>query len=264
MKKSFTLVPNSKTARAPVVAPVSQPAVSPVSKPADRRRSGAFEAFPAAPVWKLATQQTWKSALRVVPPCALAATLLTVLNFTGHAQSLWREDSVRPMFADKRAASVGDILTIVVSENTAMTKNNQTKTAKQSSWTAAVSSFLFPGFVKFKGSTPAVDYTSNLKHDGSGAVNNSQSIVTHLAVKVIDVLPNQNLVVEGKRETSFSGEHQTITLHGIVRPEDVASGNTVMSDNIADASISIDGKGTVTDSQKKGWFTRILDKVNPL
>ena len=183
---------------------------------------------------------------------------------TGHAQSLWREDSVRPMFADKRAASVGDILTIVVSENTAMTKNNQTKTAKQSSWTAAVSSFLFPGFVKFKGSTPAVDYTSNLKHDGSGAVNNSQSIVTHVAVKVIDVLPNQNLVIEGKRETSFSGEHQTITLHGIVRPEDVAYGNTVMSDNIADASISIDGHGTVTDSQKKGWFTRILDKVNPL
>ena len=131
----------------------------------------------------------------------LATAAFAALNFSGHAQSLWREDSVRPMFADKRATSLGDILTIVVSENTAMSKNNQTKTAKQSSWKAAVSSFLFPGFVQFKGTAPAIDYTSNLKHDGSGAVNNSQSIVTHVAVKVIDVLPNQNLVIEGKHQS---------------------------------------------------------------
>ena len=194
---------------------------------------------------------------------AVAATLLASFNFIAPAQSLWHEDTVRPMFADKRAMSIGDILTIVVSDTTAMTKNNETKTSKQSSWTAAVSSFLFPGFVQFKGTTPAVNYNSNLKHDGSGAINNSQSLVTHVAVKVIDVLPNQNLVIEGKRETSFSGEKQTVTLHGVVRPEDVAYGNTIASDNIADASIQITGKGTVSDAQNKGWFTRVLDKVNP-
>lgn len=193
----------------------------------------------------------------------VSLSLLTIISSTASAQSLWREDTVRPMFADKRATHVGDILTIVVSENTSMTKNNQTKTAKQSSWKAAVSSFLFPGFAQFKGSTPAVDYTSTLKHDGSGAVNNSQSIVTHVAVTVIDVQSNNNLVIEGKRDTAFSGEHQTVTLHGIVRPEDVQSGNTVMSDNIADASISITGKGTVSDAQNKGWLTRVIDKVNP-
>ncbi len=194
---------------------------------------------------------------------AIAMSLLTIISFAAPAQSLWREETVRPMFADKRATSVGDILTIVVSENTAMSKNNQTKTAKQSSWTAAVSSFLFPGFAQFKSTTPAVNYNSTLKHDGSGAVNNSQSIVTHVAVKVIDVLPNQNLVIEGKRDTAFSGEHQTVTLHGIVRPEDVQYGNTIASDNIADANISITGKGTVSDAQNKGWFTRVIDKVNP-
>jgi flagellar L-ring protein precursor FlgH len=194
---------------------------------------------------------------------ALTLSLLTLITATAAAQSLWREETVRPMFADKRATSIGDILTIVVSENTAMSKNNQTKTAKQSSWTAAVSSFLFPGFVQFKNTTPAVNYNSTLKHDGSGAVNNSQSIVTHVAVKVIDVLPNQNLVIEGKRDTAFSGEHQTVTLRGIVRPEDVQYGNTIASDNIAEASITITGRGTVSDSQKKGWFTRVIDKVNP-
>jgi flagellar L-ring protein precursor FlgH len=87
--------------------------------------------------------------------------------------------------------------------------------------------------------------------------------VAHIAVKIIDVLPNNSLVIEGKRETSFSGEHQTILLHGIVRAEDVAMDNTVLSYNIADATIQIIGKGTVTNTQNKGWFTRIYDVLNP-
>lgn len=180
-----------------------------------------------------------------------------------HAQSLWHDDSARPMFADKRAAAVGDILTVVVQEITTAVKNNETKTEKNSGLSAAVSTFLFPGFLQYKGSMPAVDYKSDLKHDGSGAINNSETIVAHVAVKVIEVLPNHNLLVEGKRETSFSKEHQTIVLHGVVRPENIGADNTILSYSIADATISIVGKGTVTDSQGKGWFTRIWDKVNP-
>ena len=185
------------------------------------------------------------------------------LQTAAQAQSLWHDDVSRPMFADKRAAGTGDILTIIVQETTTANKNNQTKTEKNSSWTAAITSMLFPGWGAVKGSMPAVSYNSDLKHDGSGAINNSQTMVAQVAVKVMDVLPNHNLVIEGRRETSFSGERQTIVLHGIVRPEDVTAANTVLSYNVADASIHIDGKGTVTDTQGKGWFTRILDKVNP-
>jgi flagellar L-ring protein precursor FlgH len=180
-----------------------------------------------------------------------------------HAQSLWHDDTVRPMFADKRGANIGDILTIVVQETTTATKNNETKTEKNSSLTAQITSFLFPGWLNYKGSMPAVQYSADAKHDGSGAINNSEAIVAHVAVKVMDILPNHNLVIEGKRETSFSGEHQTITLHGIVRPEDVGSDNTVLSYNVADATISIAGKGTVSDTQRKGWFTVIWDKLTP-
>jgi len=179
------------------------------------------------------------------------------------AQSLWHDETSRPMFADKRATGAGDILTIIVQESTSANKNNQTKTEKNSSWTAAISSMLFPGWAAYKGSMPAVSYNSDLKHDGGGAINNSETMIAHIAVKVMDVLPNHNLVVEGKRETSFSGEHQTIVLHGIIRPEDVTAANTVLSYNVADATISIVGKGAVTDTQRKGWFTRILDKVIP-
>jgi flagellar L-ring protein precursor FlgH len=196
--------------------------------------------------------QRWPALL------ALALCLPTVV----WAQSLWT-DQARPMFADKRASGIGDILTIIVSEISSANKNNETKTEKNSSWTAAIASFLYPGFVQYKGSTPAVQYNSDLKHDGSGAINNSEVIVAQLAVKVMDVLPNHNFLVEGRRETSFAGERQTIVLHGIVRPEDISPTNTISSCNVADATIQIVGKGTVTDSQNKGWFTRIVDKVNP-
>jgi len=194
-------------------------------------------------------------------------TLGLVLAFgwqiAASAQSLWQDETAKSIYADKRGAGVGDIITIVVQETTTATKNNETKTEKNSSWTAAISSFLYPCFLQNKGSMPAVQYNSDLKHDGSGAINNSEAIVAHVAVKVMDVLPNHNLVVEGRRETSFSSEKQTIVLHGIIRPEDVGSDNTVLSYNVADATISITGKGTVTDAQRKGWFTQVLDKVNP-
>ena len=199
------------------------------------------------------------SAAMLIALFALPATFQTL----AHAQSLWRDEVSRSIFADKRAAGIGDILTIIVQETSSANKNNETKTEKNSSWTAAITSFLFPGFAAYKGSMPAISYNSDLKHDGSGAINNSETIVAQVAVKVMDVLPNHNLVIEGKRETSFSGEHQTIVLHGLVRPEDVTSADTVMSYNVADATISITGKGTVTDTTNKGWFTRILDKVNP-
>jgi flagellar L-ring protein precursor FlgH len=205
------------------------------------------------PFTKRFSRQFWLTLL------ALAAGLPTVVL----AQSLWNDDVSRAMFADRRATGVGDILTIIVSEISSANKNNETKTEKNSSWTAAIASFLYPGFVQYKGTSPAIQYNSDLKHDGSGAINNSEVIVAQVAVKVVDVLPNHTFVVEGKRETSFAGERQTIVLHGIVRQEDISSTNTISSCNVADATIQMVGKGTVTDSQNKGWFTRILDKVNP-
>ena len=195
----------------------------------------------------------------------LAAVWLPVV---ASPQSLWRDDASRSMFADKRAAGVGDIITIIVSETSTASKNNETKTEKNSSLSAAITSFLYPpsassGLLMHNGQMPAMNYNSDLKHDGSGSISDSETVVAKIAVRIVDALPNGNFIVEGKRETAFSGEHQTIVLHGVVRGADVASDNTVYSYNVADATISIVGRGTVTDSQNKGWFTRIWDKLNP-
>ena len=193
--------------------------------------------------------------------------LAACLPVLAPAQSLWHEDSSKSMFADKRATAVGDIITIIVSETSTVDKKNETKTEKKSGLTAAIASFLYPqsagGFLSHKGQMPAMSYNSDATHDGSGSINNSETVVAKIAVRIVDALPNGNLIVEGKRETAFSGERQTIVLRGVVRSEDVATDNTVYSYNVADATIQIIGKGTVTDSQNKGWFTRVWDKVNP-
>jgi flagellar L-ring protein precursor FlgH len=198
-------------------------------------------------------------------------SLITALAFIApastFAQSLWHDEVSKPMFADKRATSVGDIITIVVSETTAASKNNATKTEKKSSLSAAILSFLYPpsasGLLTKNGKMPVMEYNSDIKHDGGGSINNSETVVAKIAVRIVDVLPNRNFVVEGRRETAFSGEKQTIVLRGTVRQDDVTSGNTVFSYNVADATIQIIGKGTVTDTQRKGWFTRVWDKLTP-
>jgi flagellar L-ring protein precursor FlgH len=197
----------------------------------------------------------------------IATAILFTLAANLQAQSLWRDDISKTMYADKRGTTVGDILTIVVQENTTANKNNETATERQSSLNAAITAFLYSpgasGALTKGGQLPAMAYNSDAKHDGKGTINDSESIVAHVAVLITDVLPNGNLVIEGKRETSFGGEHQTIILRGKVRPDDVFADNTVLSYNVADATIQIIGKGTVTDSTNKGWFTRLWDKINP-
>jgi flagellar L-ring protein precursor FlgH len=184
-----------------------------------------------------------------------------------HAQSIWHDDGLKPMFADKRANSVGDLLTIIVQENTTASKDNQTATSKKAAVDASIASFLYSpgasGFLTKGGQLPALKYASQSDFNGGGTINNSEQIVARITVRVIDVLPNKTLVLEGSRETSFGGEKQTAILRGIVRQEDVTSANTVFSYNVADAKIQLLSKGTISDSQRKGWFTRIWDLISP-
>jgi len=197
-------------------------------------------------------------------PVALCALLLPV---AAGAQSLWRDDLSQPIYADKRASGVGDIVTIVVQETTTTSKNNKTATSKASAMDASIATFLYSptasGLLTQGKQMPALKYSSKNDFSGGGTIDNSEKIVAYVAAKVIDVLPNQNLVIEGKRETAFGGEQQTILLRGVVRRYDISANNTVYSYNIADASIHIISKGTITDSQRKGWWNRIWDKISP-
>lgn len=183
------------------------------------------------------------------------------------AQSLWQDRTSISMVSDKRAHAVGDILTIIVQESNTASKDNSTKTAKGSGVDASINTFLYSpaasGLLTKGGQLPALKYSSKQDFSGGGQINNSERITARIAVRVVDVLPNGNLVIEGTRQTSFAGETQDAILRGVVRGEDVQSNNTVFSYNVADATIRYVSKGSVSDSQRKGWFTKIWDKITP-
>ncbi len=199
----------------------------------------------------------------------LASCMLILASSVAQAGSgsLWQEGSSHSMFADKRARAVGDIITILVQENNSTSKENSTKTSKSSSVDAGLDTIFYsPSVSKFLtkgGEMPAIKFGGSQSFDGGGKINNSERITARIAVRVVDVLPNGNLIIEGQRETLVSGEKQEAILRGVVRSEDVASNNTVLSYNISDASIKFISKGTITDNQRKGWLTRVWEKVTP-
>jgi flagellar L-ring protein FlgH len=183
------------------------------------------------------------------------------------ADSLWQEDRAKAMFCDKRASGIGDILTIIVQETTTTSKDASTTTAKSSGMDASLATFLYSpaasGLLTQNGKMPAVKYNYKNDYTGGGTINNTEKILGRIAVRVVDVLPNRNLVIEGSRQTSFSGEQQTAVLRGVVRPEDVAANNTIYSYNVSDSTIRFVSKGTITDEQRKGWLNSIISKVSP-
>ncbi len=204
--------------------------------------------------WSLFKLAPWILALAVAP-------LDTV------ADSLWKDDAAKPMFADKRAASVGDLVTIIVQESSSTAKDASTKSSKKSGIDASISSFLYApgasGLMTKGGKMPAVKLDNSTTFDGSGSVGSTETITSRITVRVVDVLPNRNLLIEGSRKTTFSGETQDVVLRGTIRPEDIMANNSIYSYNVADVNLKFISRGTVSDSQKKGWFTRTWDKISP-
>lgn len=202
------------------------------------------------------------------PQAAFAlAALLVAAAGTSSADSLWSESSSQSLVADKRATRIGDLVTILVQENSSATKDNQTGTSKKSGVDATLETVLYSpkgsSFLTKNGQMPALKWKSNSEFNGGGSINNSEKIAARISVRVVDVLPNRNLVIEGQRETSFSGEQQTIILRGVVRLDDIQANNTVFSYNVADASIKVVSKGVISDSQRQGWLQRTWNKLNP-
>jgi flagellar L-ring protein precursor FlgH len=185
------------------------------------------------------------------------------------ADSLWTSpaNSERSMYADRKASRTGDILTVVISESVATQSSQSTKSNKASNIDAGISQFIYPpalsGLGTHGGVLPSTKLAAKNDFAGGGEINNTQSLSGRAAVLVTDVLPNGNLVIEGVRVITFSGETQYVVLHGLVRADDVTSANTVTSTNVADVRLEFISDGSLTDAQKRGWLTKIYDKLRP-
>ncbi|MBM3852300.1 MAG: flagellar basal body L-ring protein FlgH [Verrucomicrobia bacterium] len=199
-----------------------------------------------------------------------ASSLLVVSGLAtlgAFASSLWPSASAgsqASMFADRKAARRGDILTIVVAESAVASSSQSTSSSRDSSMEDAVSRFLYSGFGKLRGQLPSSAMAGKAGYSGGGDISNSQTLSARAAVLVTDVLPNGNLVIEGVRMVRFSGETQYVVLHGLVRPDDIGRDNSVVSTNVADARVEFIAEGALSDAQKRGWLARVYEKLRPI
>jgi flagellar L-ring protein precursor FlgH len=110
---------------------------------------------------------------------------------------------------------------------------------------------------------PEIDTDSQNSFDGAGSTLRKDKILATLSAKVVDVYPNGNMLIMGNREVTLNNEKQYITLSGIIRPDDISNDNVVLSSAIADAKISLSGKGVIADKQNPGFGHRVFDFIWP-
>jgi flagellar L-ring protein precursor FlgH len=179
--------------------------------------------------------------------------------------SLWRNGS-RAFFKDQRAHQVGDLLTVQVNITDKAIIANETQRSRDTKEDSGIDNFFGKSKVPIMNSAvPTRIFTSDSSTslDGKGSVNRSEALQTNVAAVVTQVLPNGNLVVEGKQEVRVNFEVRELIVAGIVRPEDIESDNTIDSSKIAQARIAYGGRGQITDVQQPRYGSQVLDVILP-
>jgi flagellar L-ring protein precursor FlgH len=182
-----------------------------------------------------------------------------------HQGTIWRGDNTtNNYFVDQRAKGIGDIITIRIIEVSQASEKATTDTGRSSEINASISNFF--GLEKsnaYAAANPLIK--ANTKNDfaGTGETTRTGSLSATISAKVVDLLPNGNLAIEGKRELYINNEKKEILLQGVVRPRDIAYDNSVYSTQVADAKVIYTGIGIIGEKQRPGWLTRVFDIAWP-
>jgi flagellar L-ring protein FlgH len=183
-----------------------------------------------------------------------------------NANSLWRNGS-RAFFKDQRAARIGDLLTVTVNITDKANIANETQRSRTSKEDSGITDFagskLMGGTAQKVLPGRLLTADSSASTDGKGSVNRQEALQTNVAAVVTQVLPNGNLVVEGKQEIRVNFEIRELIVAGIVRPEDIQSDNTIDSSKIAQARIAYGGRGQISDVQQPRYGQQVMDVLLP-
>jgi flagellar L-ring protein precursor FlgH len=187
-----------------------------------------------------------------------AALLLLVALPPAFADDIWarRDPRIANLFQDNRARNVGDIVVLVINENTTENEREQRQQSKTNSFTGQASVFGVP-------QVASSDGNFGRTFSGSGQVTGGRTFTDRLALTVVDVMPNGNLVVEGFRSRVTMGEERVLRVTGVVRPQDITVGNVVQSSNLANAKLSYLGRGPTTRQINKNFLGRVMDRIWP-
>ena len=198
----------------------------------------------------------WRPVTMPMPAAQVAET---------EANSLWRSGS-RAFFKDQRAARVGDIVTVTVNMNDTANFQNVTATSRNSAESAGMHQFfgmqaLLPKNIVDP--SKLMSLSSANDNSGKGQIQRTEAVTVRLAGVVTQVLPNGNLVIAARQEFRVDSELRELLVTGVIRPEDIASDNTVPHDRMAEARISYGGRGQVTDVQSARWGQQMMDVLLP-
>jgi len=175
--------------------------------------------------------------------------------------SIYQAGVSRTLFEDRRARYVGDTMTISIAETTSASTSSDTKASRTGSITASAGPITgLPG-KSFQGMQLTGNSATSLDGKGEAAANNV--FTGTIAVTVIEVLPNGNLLVSGEKQVSIGAGTEYIRLSGIVNPYFINSANTISSAQVADARIEYKETGVISEAQVMGWLARFFLSVLP-
>jgi flagellar L-ring protein precursor FlgH len=182
--------------------------------------------------------------------------------------SLWTPGR-QTFFGDPRAASPGDILTVNINISDSANVQNSTNRARTASEDSDLTNFLGGEAALSQFFNDAVDPTSlasfgsSGSHTGTGAVSRQETINLSIAAVVTDRMPNGNLAIAGRQEVRINNEIRELLVSGVVRPQDIASDNTIRHTQIAEARISYGGRGHISDVQRPRMGQEVFDILWP-
>ncbi|MCF8086268.1 MAG: flagellar basal body L-ring protein FlgH [Desulfohalobiaceae bacterium] len=189
---------------------------------------------------------------------------------TATTGSLWQKDggADKGMYSDIKAYERGDIVTVAIYESASANNEAETNTGRDSSASVSMGSVfgLEERIAKInEGMDPTnlVQTSYENSFDGTGETSREGELQATLTTRVVEVMPDGNLKIQGSKNVSVNNESNIIRLSGIVRPEDIDAGNTVDSKYVLNANIDYKGRGVISDKQSQGWLVRIMDNVWP-
>ena len=173
--------------------------------------------------------------------------------------SLYSDGYMLTLFSDKRAYRIGDILTVVLDERTLSSKSADANIDKNSNWNVGVP---FAGNLNV--SDLGVEVDSSIGFEGESSASQQNFLSGAITVRVTEVLSNGALAISGRKQIRLNQGDEVIELKGIVRAEDIDVANRISSRRIADAQISYEGNGTLSDASRAGWLTQLFTRyLNP-
>ncbi|MBF0456339.1 MAG: flagellar basal body L-ring protein FlgH [Nitrospirae bacterium] len=173
--------------------------------------------------------------------------------------SLWNDSA--SLYEDRRAHRLNDIVMINIVENTKADTKEETTGNKQSNYNSQLSNFFSNN--KLTSKNPMLKTTNNDQFTGKGETKNEGTLTGTVSAKVVEVLPNGNLVIDSRKEITVNYETQYIVVQGIIRPDDVDQTNTISSQKVADVRLFLVGEGFLQELQSPGWLGRIWGSIKP-